>query len=516
MGDMKNLFFALIFLIAGVANAQKTPQTAPADVVNSAMDSEEFYRLLIGELAYVDGAPGEAFNIYLEQARKTPSNQLFERAMRIALDARDVNAATKLAKEWAYRIPESAQAQNYTFQLLFGAKQYAQGMVSLQAFLKLSKEADRPSIILGLNRFFSDTQNKQAPSTDLIRLLRPYAEQANTFENHATRAAARLAIARADVETERFNDALAELHVLTRESPDSIDGWLLQGALQLQENQFPASEKSFQQFLVLAQKANLPTDHAGYVQAYLGLAQLAENRKDYDAAQNWLSKIEDDKERLAAQLRRASILAKQGKLAEAKQLIEQLPEPTQAQARAKLMAEVELMRDNGATLDAIALMDKSLASDPKDIDLLYEQSTLYEKIKNYDKMESLLKQILALDANNAMAYNALGYSLADRGLRLEEAKGYIERALSITPNDPYIVDSLGWTLYRMGQLDEALKTLQSAYKIRADVEIGTHIGEVFWQMGRKDDALKTWRAAQSINPDNEALKETLKRLGATL
>jgi tetratricopeptide (TPR) repeat protein len=279
---------------------------------------------------------------------------------------------------------------------------------------------------------------------------------------------------------------------------------------------FADAEKSFQQFLVLAEKINLATNHAGYVQAYLGLAQLAENRKDYVAAQMWLTKIEDNKERLAAQLRRASILAKLGKVSEARSLIQQLPEQTVMESRGKLMGEVALLRDYGQLPEAIKLLDKALLDDPTDTDLMYELSTLYEKAKNYTKMESLLKEVIALQPNSAAAYNALGYSLADRAVRLQEAKALIERALQITPNDPYITDSLAWVLFRMGRLEESLKTFQVAYKTRADAEIGAHMGEVLWQMNRKDEAIKIFKEAQMINADNPTLLETIKRLGVKL
>jgi Flp pilus assembly protein TadD len=321
-----------------------------------------------------------------------------------------------------------------------------------------------------------------------------------------------MTVARAQINAERFVDALAELQKLTTQHPASVDGWLLLGSLQLQENQFAGAEKALMQFLQLAQKINLPSNNAAYAQAYLQLAQLAENRKDFGAAQNWLSKIEDEKERLGAQVRRASILAKQGKLEEGRALIRELPEPTQAQARGKLMAEVHLLRDHKQLTAAIAMLDKALAEAPKDTGLMYELSTLHDKAKAHDKMEALLRQIMLLEPNNQAAYNALGYSLADRGVRLPEAQKLIERALEITPNDPYIVDSLAWVFYRMGKLDEALKTLQGAYKTRADAEIGAHIGEVLWMLNRKDEARQAWRDARVINADNETLVETIQRL----
>jgi Flp pilus assembly protein TadD len=209
-------------------------------------------------------------------------------------------------------------------------------------------------------------------------------------------------------------------------------------------------------------------------------------------------------------------LAKQGRLEEARALIRELPEPTQAQARSKLLAEVQLLRDHKQIAEASSMMDKALAENPKDTGLMYELSTLYDKAKEYDKMEALLRRIIELEPNNQAAYNALGYSLADRGIRLDEAQKLIERALEITPNDPYIVDSLAWVFYRAGKLELALTTLQGAYKTRADAEIGAHIGEVLWMMGRKDEARQAWRDASIINADNETLLETLKRFDVKL
>ncbi len=508
---MKKIFIAALALSLSTAFAQ-SPKLANAD--NSNMDGVTFYEILLAELARLDDAPGDAMAIYLDLARKTPTDQLFERATRIPLEMRDGDTARNVAFEWIKFLPSSALAQNYLFQINYAQRQYANAMPPLRKFLELTPEADRAVVITSLTFYFSAILDKQAAINELTSILTPYIDAPTS--SPATKAAARLTMARSLADAERYNDSLAQLRLLTTESPSAIDGWLFKGALELQENLFTDAEKSFQQFLLLAEKINLPTNHAGRVQAYLGLAQLAENRKDYDAAQMWLGKIEDDKERLAAQLRRASIMAKQGKVAEARALIQHLPEQTVAQARAKLLAESQLLRDYKQLPAAIQLLDKALAEDPKDTELMYELSTLHEKAKNYVRMEELLKQVIVLQPNNPVAYNALGYSLADRGVRLEEAKTLIEKALVITPNDPYIVDSLAWALYRMGRLEESLAKFQVAYKTRADAEIGTHMGEVLWQMNRKIEAVKAFKDAQMINADNPTLLETIKRLGAKL
>jgi tetratricopeptide (TPR) repeat protein len=330
------------------------------------MDGRTFYEVLIAELARIDGASADALDIYLGLARKTPTDQLFERATRIPLEVRDGDRARQIAFEWIQAIPSSALAYNYLFQINYAQRQYANALPPLRKYLELTPEAERAAVINSLTFYFSPIPDKQASANELGRVLAPYIDSPTS--SPATRAAARLTMARALLDATRYNDSLAQLQLLTTESPASIDGWLLKGAIELQENQFAAAENSFQQFLTLAEKLNLASNHAGYVQAYLGLAQLAENRKDYTAAQNWLNKIEDDKERLSAQLRRASIMAKQGKVNEARALITQLPEQTLAQSRAKLMGEVALLRDHGQLTEAIKLLSKALADDPADPD----------------------------------------------------------------------------------------------------------------------------------------------------
>lgn len=519
---MKKTLIAALVISAASSFAQ-TPTTAPVSAEppapqNSDLDAVGFYNILRAELFNFEGDIGSAFRVYRNLARSNPSDQLFERATSLLLNARDGDTARNVATEWATALPESALAQYYLFQINFAQGQYPNIVTPLGAYLRLTKESDRAAAILGLTRYFTQIEQKQAAANELTKALAPYIESSASIA--ATKAAARITTARTQVEATRYNEALVQLKALTTESPTSIDGWLLKGALELQENLFADADTSYQQFLQLADKTNIATNHPGRIQAYLGLAQLAENRKDYDTAQSWLGKIEDDKERLAAQLRRASIMAKLGKVDEARALIQQLPEQTRAQSRAKLLGEAHLLRDHGKVSDAILLLDKAIADkqpdEPKDADLLYELSTLYEKTKNYDKMEALLREAIALQPNSAVAYNALGYSLADRGLRLEEAKALIEQALKITPGDPYIIDSLAWALYRIGRMDESLKTFQIAYKIRADAEIGAHMGEVFWAMNRRDEAIKIWKEAQIINRDNPTLIETLKRFGVKL
>ena len=126
----------------------------------------------------------------------------------------------------------------------------------------------------------------------------------------------------------------------------------------------------------------------------------------------------------------------------------------------------------------------------------------------------LLRQIIARQPDYHHAYNALGYSMAERGQRLPEARQLIAKALELAPGDPFITDSLGWVEFRMGNKAKARDLLETAFKARPDAEIAAHLGEVVWSMGERDKALGIWREGLRLNPENDSLKDTLKRLGA--
>jgi Flp pilus assembly protein TadD len=143
--------------------------------------------------------------------------------------------------------------------------------------------------------------------------------------------------------------------------------------------------------------------------------------------------------------------------------------------------------------------------------LLYETALLAERLGRMDILETYLRKLIALKPDSAQAYNALGYSYADRNQRLPEARELIEKALKLAPEDPFILDSLGWVLYRQGDFLGALVQLEHAYALRPDPEIAAHLGEVFWMLGRKDDAQRTWREAQKKHPANEELAGVVKK-----
>jgi Flp pilus assembly protein TadD len=251
-------------------------------------------------------------------------------------------------------------------------------------------------------------------------------------------------------------------------------------------------------------------------QAYLLLAQAAEQSQDFAGAERWLAKIDNPQRALEVQSRRASLLARQGKMKEARELIRRVPEQSPGDARAKLLAETELLRDRKMFADAEQVMAQANKAFPDDTRPALRQAMLDEKLDRVDQMERLLRRVIELKPDHQHAYNALGYSLADRKIRLTEARALIQKAIDLSPNEPSITDSMGWVEYRLGNKEEAIRLLRSAYQARPDPEIAAHLGEVLWSAGRTDEARRIFREARSRDAQNDVLRETLARLRVDL
>ena len=332
----------------------------------------------------------------------------------------------------------------------------------------------------------------------------------------------RMGYARALLDAQRYSEASAQLQIVIREKPELAPAWLVLGSLQLQDSQLAQAQTSLERYVTLnlnqlsLQQTTKDEPNRGLAQAYLALAQIAEKRKDYAAADAWINKIENSEDLIQAQSRRASILASQGKLAEGRLLIRNLPARNPEDSRLKIMAEVGLLRDMKQYQLAFDFLAEVIAKSPDEVDLIYDQAMMAEKLEKISVMERLLRRVIALKPEYHNAYNALGYSFADRNVRLPEAKQLIQKALEYVPNDPFISDSLGWVEFRLGNQAEASRIFSEAFKARPDAEIAAHFGEVLWSLGQRDKALAIWREGQLINPENETLLKTLKRLRVKL
>jgi Flp pilus assembly protein TadD len=210
-------------------------------------------------------------------------------------------------------------------------------------------------------------------------------------------------------------------------------------------------------------------------------------------------------------MRTANAIAKQGKLEEARAFLKRVAADNPDEEAQLTVAEAQLLRDANRNQDAFQLLGEALRKEPDQPELLYDYALTAEKIERYDVLESNLRKLIQVRPDHAHAYNALGYSFAERNMRLPEARKLVERALELAPDDYFIIDSLGWVLYREGDLKGAAEQLRRAYSGRPDAEIGAHLGEVLWVMGERDEASRVWQESLKSSPENETLQKTIQR-----
>jgi tetratricopeptide (TPR) repeat protein len=342
----------------------------------------------------------------------------------------------------------------------------------------------------------------------------------------------RLLYVRSLLAAQRLVDATGQLDTLTRNSPQLPQAWLTLGALHVQLREPAPAIVALNKYIALVQAASVPEadpDAAGadedaapatkedaLTRGWLLLSQAAEQQGDLKAADAWLAKIDNPQRALEIQLRRALLLAREGKVTQARELIRRLPEKTPEEARAKVLAEAQVLRDAKLWADANTVLAQANKKFPDDVDLIYEQSMMFEKLNRLADMERLLRRVIELKPDHQHAYNALGYSLAERNVRLPEARTLIKKALELSPGEPSITDSLGWVEYRLGNRDEAIRLLRDAYSGQPDAEIAAHLGEVLWVDGQTDEARSIWREGRKRDATNEVLRETLTRLRVDL
>ncbi|WP_236581378.1 tetratricopeptide repeat protein [Hydrogenophaga sp. BPS33] len=558
------------------ATAADTKPAAEPAFVNSDLNAPLLYQLLLGELNVSAGEPGTGYSLILDAARKEKNPELYRRAVDVALQARSGEAALTAARAWADELPASSEGNRFVLQILLALNRVSESGPVLQKILQNAPAGGRNDIINAIPQTYARITDKALTATVVRNALEPWlkqpahaaaawttvgrldleqdrlpqalvaAREGHTIEPASpfpallalelmergqpeaeavvrqqqavqkvpsnTNTAVALSYARILIDQHRNGEARAQLQTLTSRQSELADPWLLLGTLQAQDNDLPGASASLEKYMAMARKSSDERSARGLTQAYLLMAQIAEKQKDFPAANAWLDRIENADDIMAAQLRRASLLARQGQMAQARTLLRNQPDRRPEDARLKLVAEAQLLRDFKQWQQSYEVYSEASARFPNDTDLLYDQAMMAEKAGKLADMERLLRQLIAAKPDYHHAYNALGYSLADRNLRLPEAKQLIEKAVELEPGDAYIQDSLGWVEFRMGNTARALSILQAAYSKRPDPEIAAHLGEVLWAGGQREQALKIWREGLLMSADNETLQGTLKRL----
>ncbi len=522
------------------------------------LNEQILYEFLLAEVAGQRGHYPLAAEAYLDLAKSTRDPRLAERAAEVALFSRRMDLAQQAARLWLDVAPDSVRSQQTLAAVLIAEKKLSEARPLLEKLIAANQTRGDHGF-LGLGDLLAKQADKQAVLALVQDLARPYpnvaeahfvlaqaawnagrrelalsevgealrlrpdwesaaltqgrllpsAAEALAFyraylQDYPKAADVRLAYARLLVDGKNYAAAQQEFRRLKSDFPENPDVSMAVGLLSLQLEDFAAADVYLQQ--ALAQHYRDPDT------AYLYLGQIEESRNQWEQALFWYAKVGEGAQFVAAKIRYAGALAKLDRLDEARKYLQTAAAKHAPVALVLLQAEAQLLREAKQYQAAYDLLDRALKKHPKHLDLLYDHAMLAEKIGRSDVLEHDLRKLIQLKLDHAQAYNALGYTLADRGERLDEAQRLIEKALQLVPDDAFSLDSLGWVYYRRGQLAKAEAALQHALSIRPDPEIAAHLGEVQWRAGRRDEARETWRKAWQASPHNEALLDAMKKL----
>jgi tetratricopeptide (TPR) repeat protein len=550
---------------AKAAAAGEAPTAAPAPAADEPplpkveLTRQLVYQFLIAEIAGQRGQLDAASSTYLDLARKTRDPRVAQRATEVAVYARRPAEALAAAQLWLELEPGADRARQTVAALLVNSGRLDEAKPHLQKLLAdegdnigqgllqlnslLARHSDKQRV-LALTRdltapyphvaeaHFAVAQAAAGAGEDALALaelarareLKPEWEPAVLLEGQVRRRASadqaletyagflrehpkssevRLAYARLLVSEKRYADARAQFEQLMADNPRNSEITVAVAMLAMQLKDYDAAEVHFRTALTQGYRDK------DALRMFLG--QLEEERKRYDQAALWYQSVSGGEQKLQAQVRYAGMLAKQGRLEEARAYLRGVNAADPKQEVQLVLAESQLLREAGAHQEAYDLLGRELAKRPDNPDLLYDHAMAAERLDKLDVLESNLRELMRVKPDHAHAYNALGYTLADRGLRLDEAKTLIEKALELSPDDPFILDSMGWVKYRMGDLPGSLDYLRRAYELRPDPEIAAHLGEVLWVTGRRDEAKKVWDAALGEHPENKVLVDAVRK-----
>lgn len=549
----------------------KAQEGTDENVPNVKMTPQMMTQLMQAEMSFKKGDWQGPYLTMLSLAEQTHDPRLAKRAAEMALSAKQADDALAAVKLWRQYAPNSDEANQYYLGLVVLSDNLGEAEKLLQQRLAESTPGARGLVMFQMQQMLLRARDKQAAAAMLQRLVAPYP---NMMESHVVLAQValarndkptakreaeaalklkpdseiaaltlaqvsddeaqatqvlhdflaahpnarevRVAYARLLVNAKQFEAARQEFLTLDKAQPDNPPTLYALGILSMQLNDQKAAEQYFSRFVDLSEKT--PDEEHDPSKAILILSQMAEEHGDIKGALGWLDRLETDDPKMAfgVELRRAQLTAKGGDLAGARKLLSTIKTEDKGEQAQLVLAEAEILRDAGKPQEAYRLLEHSAKRFQDNTDFLYDYALMAEKLGHVSDMEKLLRRVIAKSPDNQQAYNALGYSLADRNVRLKEAYQLIDKALKMAPNDPFIMDSMGWVQYRMGHLDAAEANLRKAYEQRNDPEIAVHLGEVLWKKGDKDAARKLWREAQDKDPKNDALKTTLARLRTSL
>jgi tetratricopeptide (TPR) repeat protein len=568
--DMNSKPFFLTLMAVAVSACAQSPVEAQQDAIpvasvqasvqksESQLTPQLLYQFLLGEIAGQRGDLKLSAEAYADLAERTHDARVARRATEIALYARQAKMALRSAQLWLQLEPDSLKAQQTVASLLVGSGRLADAKPYLESWLK---KGQPEQVFMQLHGLFARQADKQAVASlvadlaaaypalpearfavarsawqagqglnalnalDEVLRLKPDWEYAVLFKaqilqqkdgdaaaidfmgsylkDHPQARDVRLAYAKQLARAGRLDESRQAFDVLVQDMPDNPEPYFALGLVAMQGNDLDSAQASFQKAL------DLGYPDPGVV--YFSLGQIAEAKGDFDAAIERYKNV-SGQQTFEAQLRVAMVLGKAGRLHEAREWLAQLSSNSEEQGVRIAQTEAQLLRDAKQYAAAFDVFDKALSRYPDNLELLYDRAMAAEKLNRLDILEKDLRRMIQLKPDYAHAYNALGYTLADRTNRLPEAIELLQKAINLAPDDPFIQDSMGWALFKLKRYDEAANYLRRAYAARPDPEIAAHLGEVLWVKGDRDEARQIWQGGLKAHPGNESLRETLSRL----
>ncbi len=540
-----------------VAGALAQPVAAQERRASPPGREAAMFEFLLAEVAAQRGDTADALATMGRLARELRDPQVARRAVELAIRARMLEPALDLAMLLVELDPDSTIGRDLVASLVATRGDVEKARELIDGFVK--EGADKPFLLTQLAYFFGKYPDKAAVLAatqaiaagypqlaearyavgvaalvagrhDLARVeskatleMRPGWAQAAILHaqvlkkdapaevipfyqafvsTHPDSKDVRLQLAREFAAARRNAEARQEFKAVERLATSDAQIPYAIGLLGLQLEDAADAESAFRRALGLG--------HPDPGAVYLGLGQAAELAKRPDEALDWYGKV-DAGDWMRAQMRIATLIAKRDGLAKGRAYLQGVEPRTQDDRIQMIQIEAQLLRDAKAWKDTFDVLTSAVERFPDSFELLYDRAMAAERVDRLDVLETDLRRVIQLKPDYAHAYNALGYTLADRTTRVDEAYELIGKALKLAPEDPFILDSLGWVYYRKGQLEDALKSLTSAYQARPDPEIAAHLGEVLWKLGRKDEASKLWKSALTEHPGHETLLAVIQK-----
>ena len=529
----------------------------PENYPVASFEDDALYQLLVAEVAGYRGQYDTALEKYVEVTIQSRDPGVAARATRLASYLKRYPEALQVAQIWAEEDPDSLDAHRHAADQLMKVGDLEGAILHMEAIKRLGGFANFDVFAYRAANLNDDSR---AVLLDVIsRMLKAYAQDEQLRFSKAVlleqsgRLEEALALAnillehkkninviilkvnalrdlnRTEEAVEFLDDALAEL-------PDNRRLHLIYARFLFEANRLDAARTQYEWVLdrspndgdvlfalaLISMEQKKDESAKKYLnkmirwnrrasEAHFYLGSFAEKDKDYPVAIRQYKQVGIGYEFLPAQARIASMMIDQGRLKEAREYLETIRAENPGRYQQLIMVEAQLLSERGLEKEVFSLLDEALTVNADSIELLYFRAMTGEKFDRMDILERDLRKIITLEPNNADALNALGYSLTDQTNRHEEALVLIEKALAIKPNEAAFIDSMGWVLYRLKKLEEAVKFLRQALDMFQNDEVAAHLGEVLWRLGEKLEAGRVWEKALELKPDSEILNRVVNR-----